>query len=74
MTNEGKHEVINEMKSLLSFMQQKNIHESELSNYPPEKQREIFNFLTSELESMFSFQVIINQIKEDTDTTLGNLQ
>jgi len=73
MADKKRYEVINEMKDLLKFMDKKDIHEKELENFPPEKQKEIYDFLTKELEEIFSFKVTINQIKNDPGTAYGSL-
>lgn len=72
-TGKEKYEVIDEMKEILKFMQKKDIHEKELEKYPPEKQKEIYEYLTKELDSMLSFQIIMNQIKNDENTAYGSL-
>lgn len=73
MPEAKRYEIIKEMKPLLNTMQQKEFHEKELENYPPDEQYKIYNFLVQELESMFSFQITMNQIKNDTDTIFGSI-
>lgn len=73
MPEAKRYEIIEEMKPLLNTMKQKEHHEKELENYPPEKQKEIYNFLVQELESIFSFQIIMSQLKNDKDTIFGSI-
>jgi len=73
MPEAKRYEIIEEMKPLLNTMKKKEVHEKELSNYPPAEQHKIYNFLVKELESIFSFQVIMNQMKNDTNTIFGSI-
>ncbi len=67
------YEVIKEMKSLLNFMENKEVHERELESIPTQKQKEIYDFLTSELDLILSHQLMLNQVRNDPNTALGSL-
>lgn len=67
------HKIIDEMKDLLKHMKKREVHEMQLSNYSPEQQKEVYNLLVQEMESVFSFYVVVNQIKNDPDTAYGSL-
>lgn len=68
-----RYEIVSEMKEILKFMDNKDTHVKELESYPPEKQREIYELLTQEMESLLSFQITMEQIKKDKNTAFGNL-
>lgn len=76
----SKNELTEEMKKILTFIQSNNgkengvnQHKQEIEKISPEFQKEMYEFMTSELNSMLSFCIAIHQIQNDPDTALGSL-
>jgi hypothetical protein len=73
MPNELTHEVINEMKSILKFMENQEIHERELKHLSPRKQMQLYKELTNELELTLSYRLIMETVRNDPNTALGSV-